>query len=121
MPVSTRKHLEPISNVRAVTPPWRWNQIAIESVLRSDIGDGKTLELYAQLNIGMTDTFVATWNAKYHYWTMRPITAAKKLLNLELKPMVLTPPFPSYPSGHAAFSACAATVISQYLLANRAS
>jgi hypothetical protein len=98
----------------SVTPPGHWNQIAIESVLRANLDDKKTLELFAQINIGMADTFVATWDAKYYYWTMRPITAAKKLLNLELKPIVLTPPFPSYPSGHAAFSACAAHVLSQY-------
>ena len=62
----------------------------------------------------MADTFIAIWDAKYHYWTMRPVTAAKKLLGIDLKPVLLTPPFPSYPSGHAGFSACAARILSHY-------
>ena len=98
----------------SVTPAGHWNQIAIAAVQQAQLGDVKTLELFAQLNIGLADTFVATWDAKYHYWTMRPITAAKKLLNIDLKPIILTPPFPSYPSGHAGFSACAAAILSHY-------
>lgn len=98
----------------SVTPAGHWNQIAIAAVQQAQLSDIKTLELFAQLNIGLADTFVATWDAKYHYWTMRPITAAKKLLDIDLKPIILTPPFPSYPSGHAGFSACAAAILSHY-------
>ena len=98
----------------SVTPPGHWNQIAITEVLNASFDDKKTLELFAQLNIGLADTFIAIWDAKYHYWTMRPVTAAKKLLGVDLKPVLLTPPFPSYPSGHAGFSACAAQILSHY-------
>jgi len=98
----------------SVTPPGHWNQIAIDEVLDASLDDKETLRLFAQLNIGMADTFIAIWDAKYHYWTMRPVTAAKKLLGVDLKPLLLTPSFPSYPSGHAGFSACAAQILSQY-------
>lgn len=66
------------------------------------------------LNIALADTFIATWDAKYRYWTVRPITAAKRLLGVELKLPILTPPFPSYVSGHAAFSGAAARILSNF-------
>jgi hypothetical protein len=104
----------------SVTPPGHWNQIAIDEVVVAHLNDKQTLRLFAQLNIAMADTFLAVWDAKYYYWTMRPITAAKRLLGVELAPIILTPPFPSYPSGHAAFSAAAAKVLGRFLAQQKA-
>ena len=58
--------------------------------------------------------FIAAWDAKYSHWTVRPITAAQRLLGTPIKPFVLTPAFPSYVSGHATFSGAAATVLGSY-------
>jgi hypothetical protein len=98
----------------SVTPPGHWNQIAIEQVKAAHLDDARTAELFALLNVALADTFIAVWDCKYHYWSMRPVTAAKYLLGVELKPAILTPPFPSYPSGHAAFSGAAAQVLGTY-------
>ncbi|MDY6947000.1 MAG: vanadium-dependent haloperoxidase [Pseudomonadota bacterium] len=98
----------------SVTPPGHWNQIAIEHALKHQLDDMRAARLFAQLNIAEADAFIATWDAKYHFWTMRPVTAAKYVLGVDLKPAVLTPPFPSYPSGHATFSGAAAEVLSSY-------
>ncbi|TDR34531.1 PAP2 superfamily protein, partial [Tahibacter aquaticus] len=98
----------------SVTPPGHWNQIAIEEVLRAKLDDATTTRLFMELNVALADTFIAVWDTKYRYWTMRPITAAKKLLNVTLQPPILTPPFPSYVSGHAGFSGAAARVIGDY-------
>lgn len=98
----------------SVTPPGHWNQIAIDEVVRSRLGDAETARLFAVMNVAMADAFIAAWETKYHYWSARPITAAKRLLNVNLKPPTLTPPFPSYVSGHAAFSGAAATVLGEY-------
>jgi membrane-associated phospholipid phosphatase len=98
----------------SVTPPGHWNQIAIERVKAVHLDDAKTAELFAVLNVALADTFIAVWDTKYNYWTMRPVTAAKYLLGADLKPAILTPPFPSYPSGHAAFSGAAAQVLGTY-------
>jgi PAP2 superfamily len=98
----------------SVTPPGHWNQIAMEELKAQKMSDIEALKLFATLNVGLADTFIAIWDAKYHNWTMRPITAAKILLGVQLTPLVLTPPFPSYPSGHAGFSACAAKILMQY-------
>ena len=99
----------------SVTPAGHWNQIALSLAKSSDLSDRDVVELFAQLNMALADAFIAAWDAKYANWTLRPVTAAKKLLGIELQPLILTPPFPSYVSGHATFSGAAAVVLSAYL------
>ncbi|WP_255757553.1 vanadium-dependent haloperoxidase [Massilia sp. erpn] len=95
----------------SVTPPGHWNQIGQDLVRKHKLDEGKTARLFAMLNVALADTFIATWEAKYHFWTARPVTMAKTVLGVELKPAILTPPFPSYVSGHAAFSGAGARIL----------
>lgn len=98
----------------SVTPPGHWNQIAADLVRRHKTSDDGTVRLFAILNMALADTFIAVWDAKYHYWTARPITAAKTVYGIDLNTAILTPPFPSYVSGHAAFSGAAARVLGAF-------
>ncbi len=95
----------------SVTPPGHWNQIAQDLARKHKMGDADAAKVFVVLNVALADTFIAVWDAKYHYWTARPITMAKTVLGAELKTAILTPPFPSFVSGHAAFSGAAARVL----------
>lgn len=54
--------------------------------------------IYALRAIGMHDGFIACWDAKYAYWGIRP-----DQYDPTFKPLLMgSPPFPGYPSGHAA-------------------
>jgi len=97
-----------------VTPPGHWNLIALDLLSQSTVSDKGVVKLFTLLNLALADAFVAAWDAKYAYWSMRPVTAAKKLLGVSFAPLILTPAFPSYVSGHAAFSGAAATVLAHY-------
>lgn len=100
----------------SVTPPGHWNQIALDALAAQPLVDSRqTLEFFADLNMAMADAFIAAWEVKYRYWTVRPVTAAKQLLGVDLKPAILTPPFPGYVSGHAATSGAAARVLGHYM------
>ena len=102
------------------TPPGHW--VAIAMALSSGRG-GDVVDRarqFALLGITMADAAILVWNAKYRYAVWRPITAirdADKLANPRLladpnwTPVLTTPPFPEYPSGHSAFSAAAARVL----------
>ena len=100
----------------SVTPAGHWNRIAMDLVhqYRDSMDDEKTAELFAILGIAQADTFIAAWDAKYYYWTVRPVTAASQLLGITFTPAILTPPFPSYLSGHAAFSGVSARILGAY-------
>ncbi len=97
-----------------VTPAGHWNQIAMSYSKAADFDDLKTARLYAELNTTLADTYISAWDSKYRYWSIRPVTAAQKLLNIKFKPAILTPPFPSYVSGHAATSGAASFILSKY-------
>jgi len=60
----------------------------------------RAARLYAIAAVALYDGFVACWEAKYTYWGIRP-----NQYDTTFKPALLvTPPFPGYPSGHAAVS-----------------
>lgn len=97
-----------------VTPAGHWNQIAIGLLDKYQLSDHQVAQIFMHLNVAMADTFIAAWDSKYHYWYIRPVTAAKKIKGLDFKPYILTPPFPSYVSGHAAISGAASMVLAHH-------
>jgi hypothetical protein len=62
----------------------------------------------ALLNVAIADSYVAVFDAKYHYQFWRPTMAIRwadgneKTTSGSWLPLLPTPPFPEYPSGHAA-------------------
>jgi len=99
----------------SATPPGHWNNLAIAEVAKTKLDEATTIRLFTELNVALADAFISCWDAKYHYWSIRPISAAKKLLGRKFVPPILTPPFPSYTSGHATFSGAASRVIARYI------
>jgi RHS repeat-associated protein len=102
------------------TPVGHWNQIAgtVASVKGTSIIE--TARLFAQLDVALADAGIAAWDAKYTYNTWRPITAirdaaldgnANTTADPNWQPLIDTPPFPEYVSGHSTFSAAAAAVL----------
>jgi len=102
------------------TPPGHWNRIATRiSVVEqeSTLQRARTLAL---LNLAMADAGIASWDAKYLYDFWRPIDAIRRAdqdgnadttLDTSWLPLVRTPPFPAYTSGHSTFSGAAAAVL----------
>lgn len=106
------------------SPAGHWNDLAIDLVRNRGIGTMDTAETFALMNAAIRDAFIATWHAKYHYWSIRPVTVVRREriagepnphYDPGWLPNLSTPPFPSYPSGHSTESAAAARVL-QYLM-----
>ena len=56
------------------------------------------------------DAFISCWDAKYAYWGIRP-----SQYDTTFKPAIMvTPPFPGYPSGHAMLSSVSAEIFSYF-------
>lgn len=93
-------------------PPGQWNEIAQEVALdqpsRSLVDNAR---LFALLNIAQADAGIVTWDAKYEFQQLRPITAIRQTTDPDWTPLLDTPPFPDYISGHAAFGGAAAEVL----------
>jgi membrane-associated phospholipid phosphatase len=89
-----------------VTPAGQWTEIACDLMARQGLDLAPAARILALTSVAIADAFLCCWDAKYTYWTARPITA-----DPELDVLIPTPPFPSYPSGHATISTAAATVL----------
>jgi hypothetical protein len=97
-----------------VTPPGHWNVIALDLAPSAGRSTLRTAQLFAALNTAQADAFIACWDAKYAYWSLRPVTAVRRLIDPSWLSYIATPPFPSYPSGHSTTSGAASTVLAAF-------
>lgn len=81
-----------------------------DAVTRRGIDGVETSRAFVLLNTAIADTLVSCWRAKFDYPTWRPITAIQLAdtdgndateADREWVPLVPTPPYPEYASGHA--------------------
>lgn len=108
----------------AESSPLTWNTIARTIIEQKNIDAWKVARLLTQVQIAEADSYIASMDAKMHYYFWRPITAIQ-LNNLGASPgttgdatwdiaAFITPPAPEYPSAHAAAGGAAAEVISRF-------
>jgi PAP2 superfamily len=97
-----------------VTPPGHWNAIAVDLVKGAGFSTLRTAQLFSALNTAQADAFIACWDAKFTYWSVRPITGIRRLIDPNWLSYIVTPPFPSYPSGHSTTSGAASTVLAGF-------
>lgn len=70
-------------------------------------------EAYAKVGIAVADAFIVCWRTKYRNNLLRPVTYIQRLIDPSWAPLLVTPPFPEYTSGHSVQSAAAAQVLTQ--------
>jgi membrane-associated phospholipid phosphatase len=87
-------------------PPGYWNEEASNLALKYRLDERKTAHVLALMNMVAYDAVVASHEAKYHYWLLRP-SQADPAITLPIG----LPNFPSYPSNHAAISAGMARIL----------
>jgi hypothetical protein len=100
-----------------------WNRIALTMAAQRHTTLSENARLFALLNLAIADATIACWDAKYTYVFWRPITAIR-LADTSVNPatvpdpawtpLLITPNFPEYPSGHATISPAAATVLQSF-------
>ena len=112
------------------TPAGHWNQIA-QAVVKNRTGPNnseRNARLFALLNIAMADGAIVSWDCKYAYNFWRPITAIREAdtdsnpatqPDRTWTPLLATPPFPEYTSGHSTFSGAAAVVLAAFFGSDR--
>jgi PAP2 superfamily len=70
-------------------------------------------EAYALTSIALADGFLSVWAEKYRSNVIRPETMINKYVDEGWAPLLQTPPFPEYTSGHSGISTAAATVLTK--------
>jgi membrane-associated phospholipid phosphatase len=93
-------------NLGTYTPPGHWNAIAAKLIQEHNFSEIRAARAMALLNTALMDAGIACFDTKYYYWLIRPSQADPSITT----PVGL-PNFPSYTSGHAAFSGAASEVL----------
>lgn len=107
------------------TPPGHWFLIA------QDVSDAEAFDLptrarlFALLGMAVADAAISSWDNKYHYDHVRPITGIREhaavdgnpatIADPAWTPLLVTPPFPEYTSGHSTFSGAASQVLARFV------
>ena len=102
-------HLE--FGIKKISPGGHWMGITGIACKKQKLSLSKTAYVHALVSIGMADAFISCWNNKYKYNRVRPVTAIKKLIDRNWSPLLQTPPFPEYTSGHSVISTTASTIL----------
>lgn len=102
------------------TPPGHWISIGWQ-VLDAEKADlPKTVDVMARLGIAVADAFIGCWDTKFEFDLIRPVSYIKKVMDPKWEALLITPPFPEYPSGHSTQSGAAAMVLASIFGENHA-
>jgi membrane-associated phospholipid phosphatase len=99
----------------ASTGPELWNDLASQKMFEYRMSDDApaVARIYTVLNTAFHDMAIAVFDAKYAYWGIRP-----SQYDSTYKPLIMTPPFPGYPSGHAAGAGTTSAILEYFFPAD---
>jgi hypothetical protein len=101
--------------LKKISPGAHWMGIAGIACKQAKVGFSKSMEIHTVLSIGLLDGFICCWDDKYRTNRIRPETALRRYIDVNWKPLLQTPPFPEYISGHSVVSAASAVILTHYL------
>ena len=98
-----------------------WNRIGRITSRSQGLSAIEANRMFALINMNLYDLYLASFESKYFYDTWRPVTAIRNGATDDnprtegdpsWEPEMLTPPWPDYPSTHAAVGASGAVIVS---------
>jgi hypothetical protein len=101
-------------SVGTYTPPGYWNEEAARLAVKYRRTERESAHIFALMNMVSFDAIVASHEAKFFYWLLRP-RMADPLITLSIP----LPNFPSYPANHAAVSGGMARVLAHMFPAEK--
>jgi hypothetical protein len=96
---------------KKITPGAHWMGITKIASKKSNADFAKTVFAYTKTSIGIFDGFISCWNEKFKSNAVRPETVINQHIDENWKPILQTPPFPEYTSGHSVVSMCSASIL----------
>ncbi|WP_367182297.1 vanadium-dependent haloperoxidase [uncultured Aquimarina sp.] len=108
--VSTHKgHL--MFATKKITPGAHWIGICKIACKKTNADFAKTVFAYTKTSIAIADAFISCWDEKYRSNLIRPETLINQHIDENWTPVLQTPPFPEYTSGHSVVSGAASTIL----------
>jgi hypothetical protein len=105
----TRGHL--MFATKKITPGAHWIGIVKIACRKAALGFDDTIYAYTKTAMAIFDGFISCWDEKYRSNLIRPETLINQHFDENWKPILQTPPFPEYTSGHSVVSGAAAIAL----------
>jgi hypothetical protein len=99
---------------KKMSPGGHWMNIAGIACKKAKLSFEKSVTVHLITGITLMDAFISCWDEKYRSNRIRPETYINRYINPKWQPLLQTPPFPEYTSGHSVISAASAEVLTYF-------
>ena len=96
---------------KKISPGGHWMNITRVTCTMNKMDFVHSSEAYVRVALSLVDGFIICWDEKYRSKVIRPETYINQYIDEDWTPLLQTPPFPEYPSGHSVISASAASAL----------
>ncbi len=103
-----------IFGFKKISPGAHWLGITGIACQQAKKSFNESMFIYTIVSIGLMDANISCWDEKYESNRIRPETAIRKLINPQWVPLLQTPPFPEYTSGHSVVSSTSAVLLTHF-------
>jgi hypothetical protein len=100
--------------LKKISPGGHWIGITGIAAEKAKLPWQENIYIHTLVAMGLHDAFVSCWEEKYDSDRIRPESAIQKHLDNNWRPLLQTPPFPEYTSGHSVISKTSAVILTSY-------
>lgn len=100
---------------KKISPGGHWINITRVAAKSANLDFIKSAEAYVWVSLALSEGFISCWDEKYRSALIRPESYINQYMDENWVPLLQTPPFPEYTSGHSVISSSAATVLTSLL------
>jgi hypothetical protein len=103
-----------ILSQKKISPGAHWLGITGIACAKAQKSFGQSMQIFTAVSMGLMDAFICCWHEKFQSNRVRPETAIRKYIDAQWQPLLQTPPFPEYLSGHSVISSSSAAILTHY-------
>jgi len=96
---------------KKITPGGHWILITAIASRKANDTFTEAINAYTHVSVGLFDAFISCWDEKWRSILVRPETLINQNFDEKWVPLLQTPPFPEYTSGHSVISRASAIVL----------
>lgn len=96
---------------KKITPGGHWIGITAITTRKANSTFDETVNAYTNVSVSLFDAFISCWDEKWRSLVVRPETVINQYIDEKWVPLLQTPPFPEYTSGHSVISRSAAVAL----------
>jgi len=100
---------------KKISPGGHWMNITSIATTKAKVDLDHGIMVHSIVAATLMDAFISCWDEKYRSSRIRPETVINRYIDPRWQPLLQTPPFPEYTSGHSVISTAVAETLTYFL------